>query len=246
MKFKQNVALLMSLAFAMCAEPATAQPHKRDSIPEVTLVITPRINSTGHFPFTGSYVNRNFNADINIFYERKTLGFFLFKSQDLEDKQSIINYLQPGIFKKVEITSTLKLRFFVGYLFTQTAGFRDPDSDYYAAVVAYWSPAREIRLEHTALFFDLRQDEKLANRFVFSYIENGFKFDAFVWHRLVFGDASPSTSASLSVNFPQIKLSGKVSIQSTVSYQGYLSRAKPGYAMRNGALFSISFPIAMR
>lgn len=235
----------MSLVFVVFAESAIAQ-SKRDTVPDVTFVITPRINSTGHFPFTGSYINKNFNADVNIFYERKTLGFFLFKSQDLEDRHSIVNYLQPGIFKKVEITPTLKLRFFVGYLLTQTAGFHDPDSDYYAAVVAYWSLGDKIQLEHTALFYDLSGDDKVANRFVFSYLERGFKFDLFVWNRLVFGDGSSSTSASLSVNFPKIRLSEKVSIQSTVSYQGYLTDEKPAYAMRNGVLFSVSFPIAVR
>ena len=238
------VAIFMFVAF--CFKPAMAQQHKSDSIPEVTFVITPRLNSTGHFPFTGSYINKNLNADINIFFERKTLGFFLFKSQDLEDRHSIVNYLQPGIFKKVELSSSFKLRFFVGYLLSQTQGFRDADSDYYAAVVAYWSLSEKIRLEHTALFFDLSQNEKLANRFVVSYLEHGFKFDAFVWHRLILGDGSSSTSASLSVNFPPIKFSDRVSIQSTISYQGYLTRAKPEYAMRSGALFSVSVPIAMR
>lgn len=242
-----NAKLISILLFvACCVKPAIGQQHKTDTIPEVTFVITPRINSTGHFPFTGSYINKNLNADINIFYERKTLGFFLFKSQDLEDKHSIVNYLQPGIFKKVQLSSNFKLRFFVGYLFAQTAGFRDPDSDYYAAVVGYWSIGENIRMEHTALFFDLAQREKLANRFVFSYLISGFKFDALVWNRLVFEEASHSTSASLSVNFPPIKLSDKVSIQSTISYQGYLSRAKPEYAMRRGALFSVSFPIAVK
>jgi hypothetical protein len=243
MRFKLTITLLLVM---YGFHNANAQQQKSDTIPEVTFVITPRLNSMGHFPFTGSYINRNFNADINIFFERKTLGFFLFKSQDLEDKHSIVNYLQPGLFKKVELIASFKLRFFVGYLFAQTQGFSDPDSDYYAAVVAYWTLGSKVRLEHTALFFDLSQTEKLANRFVFSYLERGFKFDVLVWNRLILYDGSSSTSASLSVNFPLIKISDKVSIQSTISYQGYLTRAKPEYAMRNGALFSVSMPIAMR
>ena len=239
-------AIAIFMLFVLCAGPALAQRHKRDTVPEVTFVITPRLNSTGHFPFTGSYINKNVNADINIFYERNTVGFFLFKSQDLEERHSIVNYLQPGIFKKVEITPSFKLRFYVGYLFAQTAGFHDDDSDYYAAVMAYWSPGSNVQLEYTALYFDLSKDEKLANRIVFSYLEHGFKFDALVWHRLVFGDGSSSISAALSVNFPQIRFSDKVSVQSTVSYLTYLTDAKPAYAMRRGVLFSISFPIAVK
>ena len=96
-----NFRIIVVFVFvAFCVRPSMAQQLKADTIPEVTFVITPRINSTGHFPFTGSYINKNVNADINIFFERKTLGFFLFKSHDLEEKNSIVNYLQPGIFKK--------------------------------------------------------------------------------------------------------------------------------------------------
>lgn len=242
----RNVYFLVFLVLGLCVNPAIAQQNNSDTIPDVTFVITPRLNSTGHFPFTGSYINKNVNADINIFYERKTLGFFLFKSQDLEDRHSIVNYLQPGLFKKVELSASFKLRFFVGYLFAQTQGFRDPDSDYYAAVVAYWSLGSNFRLEHTALFFDLTQNKKLANRFVFSYLTNGFKFDAFVWNRWIFEEATSSTSVSLSVNLPPIKLSDRVAIQSTVSYQSYLTREKPEYAMRSGVLFSVGVPVAGR
>ncbi len=242
----ETAILVIALTVALCVLPFSAAGSDQDSIPKVSFVITPRLNSTGHFPFTGSYINKNLNADINIFYERNTVGFFLFKSHDLEERHSIINYLQPGVFKKFEVNAQLKFRFFVGYLFAQASGFHDDDSDYYTAVVTYWSPGDKTHFEHTALLFDLTQSKKLANRFMFSYFLGGFKLETFIWHRWVLDAGSPAISAALAVNLPRVKLSDKVFIQTTFSYQGYLTHAKPVYAMRNGTLFSLAIPVGVR
>jgi hypothetical protein len=235
------VVTLVICGIAMLSHAAIAQ--QSDSISTKTFIITPRLNSGGYFPFTGAYINKNINADINIFYEDRIFGFFLFKSQDLKDPHSIVNYLQPGIFKKVEFNPNFKLRFFAGYLFSQAAGFRDKDSDYYTACVAYWTINEWFKLENTALFIDLSISPKLANRFVLSYQPGGFKFDLFVWERVVFSTGELSTSASLSVNFPSIKINDRISVQNTVSCQSYLTKSKPDFAMRDGVLFQVSVPI---
>ncbi|HMJ70303.1 MAG TPA: hypothetical protein VK508_15470 [Cyclobacteriaceae bacterium] len=235
------VAVLTICGVAMFTHTAIAQ--KSDSVSTRTLIITPRLNSGGYFPFTGAYINKNVNVDVNVFYEDRIFGFFLFKSQDLKDPHSIINYLQPGIFKKIQFSPNFKLRFFAGYLFSQTSGFRDKDSDYYTACVAYWTVNDRFKLENTALFFDLSVSAKLANRFVLSYEQSGFKIDLFVWERVVFSTGELSTSASLSVNFPPIRLNDRISIQNTISCQSYLTKTKPDFAMRDGVLFQVSFPI---
>jgi len=167
--------------------------------------ITPRFNSAGHFPFTGSLLNNNLNFDLNFFYEKNKFGFFVFKSVDLEDQHSYINYLQPGIFTKFELTTNLQIRMFVGYLLSQTQRFRDKDSDYYAAAAFYWSLSPSLKVEHTALFFDMSQSIKLANRFLVYYSINGFKIELFIWNRWEFEKQFNVTSASLALNFPTIK-----------------------------------------
>lgn len=235
-------AIIAVCSLAVCSSSIA---QESDSVSSKTLIITPRLNSRGYFPFTGAYINKNTNADVNIFYEDRIFGFFLFKSQDLEDPHSIVNYLQPGIFKKIQFTPQFKVRLFVGYLFSQTSGFRDRDSDYYAAAVAYWTIAERVKLENTALFYDLSIRVKLANRFVFSYEPGNFKIDLFVWERVVIETGELSTSASLAVNFPAIDLGKHVSIQSTLSFQSYLTKSKPDFAMRDGVLFQVSVPITV-
>ncbi len=134
---------------------------------------------------------------------------------------------------------------FFGYLFSQTTGFKDKDSDYYASTIVYWTINDHLKLENTALFFDLSQSAKLANRMLLSYQLKQFKFDLYVWQRVVFESNTYATSASLAINLPRIKLTDALYIQNTVSYQGYLTKEKPDWAMRNGLLVSVAFPITI-
>jgi len=130
-------------------------------------------------------------------------------------------------------------------VFSQTSGFRDSDSDYFSAAVAYWTISEKIKLENTALFFDLSQSKKLSNRVLVSILLKEFTIDFYVWHRVVFDVNSHSTSASVAVNFPKIKISENFSIQNTFSYLGYITETKPDFALRDGFLFSIAFPLAL-
>lgn len=209
-------------------------------------VITTRLHSMSHFPFTGSFLNRHLNVDINVFYERNRMGAFLFKAQDLEDRHGIVNYLQPGVFKRFPVGKKLTFTLFGGYLFTQTAGFSDKDSDVWGAFHTTWLINDHFKVENTALFFNITKPElsaQLANRTVFSALVKDFKFDFYLWHNIVFETNFQFTSAAVAVNFPKIHLSEKIKIQNSFMYQSYLSENKPSWAMRNGFLFSIAVPI---
>lgn len=216
----------------------------KDTTRHTVLVISPRLNSTGHFPFTGALINHHLNADINIFYDRHPVGFFLFKSQDLHEK-SIVNYLQPGVFATVKLNPSLKVRGFFGYLLSQAKGFRDEDSDYYTAATVYWDIAPGFRLENTALFYDLTLGTKLAERLLLSYQTKKYKLDLYVWHRMVLDEGNHSTSAMLAFTFPQVKLSDKTTLLLTSSYQSYLTTNRPGFALKNGFLFSLAMPVSV-
>jgi hypothetical protein len=236
-------------ALVLSDYPVFSQDQKQvatDSIPGPDLVITPRFNSAGHFPFTGALLNRNINFDLNVFFEHRGYGFFIFKSWDLEDKRSFVNYLQPGIFRKFQLAPEFAVRVFFGYVFSQTSGFRDKDSDYFTAAVGYWTINDKLKLENCALFYDLSQSAKLANRLLVSRDIKKFRIDFYVWHRIVFEQGIHATSASLALNFPRIKLSDALFIQTTFSYQGYITKTKPDFAMRDGFLFQVAFPLLVK
>lgn len=219
-------------------------PELADSVKKVgSFIITPRINSAGHFPFTGSLLNHNVNADLNLFFERKALGFFIFKSHDLKEKNSIVNYLQPGLFATLKLNSSLKARVFLGYIFSQAYSFRDADSDYYSAVSLYWDITKDLRVENTTLFYDLNQKMKVAERLLFSWRMKNAKIELYLWERIILGEQNYATSAMLSFTFPTLKISESVSIFFTSSYQRYLTENKPNFALTDGFLFSITMPV---
>jgi hypothetical protein len=234
------------LAIILITNSLFAQTRKsNDSTNRRTLVITPRINSAGHFPFSGALLNKNANIDLNIFYERNNYGFFIFQSVDLEDKRSFVNYLQPGVFRKFKMSESVQVRLFAGYVFSQTDGFRDKDSDFFTAPVIYWTIRPNLKFESTSLFFDFNHSTKLANRILMTYTIKNFRFEFYLWHRAVFEQNTHALSTSLALYPPKTKIAGNLSIQTSISYIGYLTDTKPDFARRDGFLFSVAFPLSL-
>ena len=205
--------------------------------------IIPRMHSAGYFPFTGALLNHNPVADVNVFFERKSWGFFVFQSVDLKDGQSYANYLQPGLFATKMLRPNMRLRAFVGYVFGQTTGFCDDDSDYYVAGQLNWTMPGNFRVENTLLFYDLTIGKKLANRFLVEWSPGKFRAGLYVWQRTELEKQFNSTSAALTVTFPIIKVTQKFSIEFSSSYMGYLSESKPSYALQRGAFFTLAVPL---
>ena len=208
-----------------------------------TLQIYPRLHSAGYFPFTGALLNQNPVADVNVFYERKSLGFFVFQSLDLKDRHSYANYFQPGVFATWRMHPAFKVRGFFGYIFSQARGFRDADSDYYAAATLYWDPSKHLSIQHTVLFYDYNIQRKLANRLLISCAYSKFKVDLFLWSRTVLVEKCQAISASLAITFPIIKVGEKTSIHITSAYMRYLTSYKPSFALDDGFIFTLGVPV---
>lgn len=213
---------------------------------KATLQIYPRLHSAGYFPFTGSLLNHNPVADVNIFYEKRSIGFFLFQSFDLKDRHSYANYFQPGVFVTLKVNPTFKVRSFFGYIFSQTQCFRDPGSDYYAATSFYWDPTKHLSIQNTVLFYDYNVQRKLANRVLVTVSYPRFKVDMFLWNRAVLAEKKQAVSASVAVTFPIVKLGDKTSIHVTTSYMRYLTSYRPSYALDDGFIVTLGMPVNIR
>ncbi|HEY5822760.1 MAG TPA: hypothetical protein VIT44_00250 [Cyclobacteriaceae bacterium] len=234
------------LIIVMCIILAThlQGQSKKDTTQLSSVIIVPRLNSAGYFPFTGALLNHNTNFDVNFVYEHQAFGLLLFKSVDLQEKKSPINYLQTALFKHFPVGKTTSLRVFFGYVFSQTQAFRDEkDSDYFGAVTFYWDINSRLRLENIILYNDITIQQKIVNRLLLMYTLNDFRFDFSIHERIVFETAHWSTSAVWTVNFPKLKLTKHLAAQTTVAYQNYLTHNRPGFALKNGFLFSLSFPL---
>ncbi len=239
-----SVAAILWIALSSNGPAPTDQPV--DSHSRAKLTINPRFHSAGYFPFTGALLNHNPVLDVNVFYENEAFGFFLFQSLDLADRHSYANYFQPGVFASFRVQPSLSIRAIFGYLFSQTQGFRDSDSDYYALAMANWGISKHLRLENTLQLYDYSHNKKLAYRLVLERSSRKFRASLFLWQRVVLGENFSSTSAALSFTFPILPLGEKGSLELTSSYMGYLSAVKPDFALANGFLFTLSVPITVK
>ena len=222
--------------------PVALNANPPDST-KASLLINSRLHSAGYFPYTGALLNHNPVADVNVFFEKKMFGFYVFQSLDLADRHSYANYLQPGVFATFRFHPSFRLRTFFGYIFSQTRGFRDPDSDFYAAATLTKDLSKHFRIENTALFYDYNIQKKLANRLSVSWSSQKFRADFYLWHRTVLDENKQAISASLALTFPILKLNKNTALQFTGAYLRYITAYRPSFALRDGFLFTIAVPV---
>jgi hypothetical protein len=217
---------------------------KTDSAKPYTLIISPRINSAGYFPFTGAVLNHNVNFDFTVVFEKADRGFVLFQSFDLQNKNSPINYFQPCLFEKFPLGASLSFGVYFGYLFSQMYSFSDKaESDYFGALTQNWAISKKMRLENTMLFGNLTTQMNLVNRLELLYTLDKFSVDFYLHERVVLETKDLSTSGAIAVNLPRVKLADKLFALATLTYNNYLSKNRPSYALENGFFFSLAFPI---
>lgn len=227
----------------VASSPWGAAESDRES---ATLTIHPRVHSAAYLPFSGALLNHNAVVDVNVYYEKKAFGFFLFQSVDLVDRHSHGNYFQPGVFASFRVQPSVRVRGIFGYVFSQTQGFRDSDSDYYGLTVVNWGISRRLRLENALQFYDYFVGKKLSDRLLVEWSSRKFRAGLYLWHRVVLDEHSRSTSGAVFITFPISKLGKRASIELTSSYMGYLSAVKPDFALQNGLLFTLAVPITVK
>lgn len=231
-----TLLILCSHAHLLKADPAG------DSIRTV-LNINPRIHSSGFFPFSGAILPASPVADLNIFMEKRRWGFFLFQSLDLKESHAVVNYLQPGLFAVFRPTPKLKIRTHFGYIFNQTQGFKDNDSDYFSGLQINWSLRPDLRIENSTLYYDWNVRSKMAHRLLVEYSKPRWRASGYVWYRKVFADSDGALSAAMAITWPIVRINTKSNLEFTTTYMGYVSDYLPSFARRSGVFFSVAVPI---
>lgn len=213
-----------------------------DSIRTV-LNVNPRVHSSGFFPFSGAILPASPVADLNIFMEKRRWGFFLFQSLDLNNPHAVVNYLQPGLFAVFRTSPKLKIRTHFGYIFNQTQGFKDNDSDYFSGLQVNWNLRPGLRIENSTLYFDWNIRSKMAHRFLVEYSKPRWRVSGYVWYRKVFADSDGALSAAAAITWPIIPISSKSNLELTTTVMGYVSDYVPSFARRDGIFFTVAVPI---
>jgi hypothetical protein len=236
------LGLLICFSLKTNAQDSIANSTKR------TLILTTKLHSTGHFPYSGSLLNHHVNGDVSLFFQKQNWGFFVFKALDFEDLQSDVNYLQTAVFRKTNLTRSFSLTPYAGYLFLQNRAFADFGSDVFMAL-STTVESQNLMIENTTLItnvFNKGYQRAMANRMEIRYAFKPMHVSWFIWHNMGLPDNGKQTlSTALAFRFPKVRWLAKIPLQSTLLFQSYLSNYKPDYAMRRGVVFSCVFPVAL-
>lgn len=206
--------------------------------------LTTKINSTGHFPYSGSLLNHHLNVDFTLYYRRHNLGFFIFKSFDLEDLSSDVNYLEPGVFARIPIGKKFTASPYAGFVFDQTESFADKSSDIFIALVTTFRE-NNIKIENTALIFNFLETGShryLTNRLEVNVSLKNATISWFAWHKTGLFGVKESVSTALSFKSPKLAFTKSLALESSIMFHTYLTCNKPSYALRRGVVFSLLFP----
>ena len=245
---KAIILLLLSLPFTGMRSLAQHTVSKADD-QSYSLVLTPKLHSAGHFPYSGSYINRNLNAELGLSYEGSMIGGFISKNIDLVDAHSSLNYATVGLFKSINLNRSIVLTPYLGYFFGQANSLMDTGSDSWAAVVVKFTVNKWFLIENTSLVSNLLQHAagtSLANRLNVRVTIKGFRFDSFTWYSHVFKQEPHFVSGGFSITTPDWKINDNISVKTQVAMLQQLSLEKPASAKKRGLVVSLIVPIELK
>jgi hypothetical protein len=194
------------------------------------------------------YVNRHFNGELNLQYERGKFGAFLSKAFDFTDRRSGINFATVGVYYSLPISRSFKFRPYVGYFLQQRRSLADGGSDMWAAAEFQWDVADRIMLKNTMLFGNLARPDgtvTLSNRINARAALGKFKLDLYVWYTKMFVPSPHFVSASLAVTSPDWSVTNALSVRVQLSALQQISRHRPENTMARGILLSVIVPLEL-
>ncbi len=226
--------LLLSCCLALGFK-CVAQQHmsKADNEQPYSLLLTAKVHSTGHSPFSGSYFNHHSNGEIGLLFKTRQIGALISKNVDFADVHSSINYTTVGFFKSFQLNESVKLTPYIGYFLRQSHSFMDDNSDAWTCLVARVNVNRWLAIENSTLVGNLiRHYSKasLANRINATISIWKFKLDAYTWYTHAFNSASHFVSASLAITSPDWRITETVSARLQVAVMQQISNEIPKVA----------------
>lgn len=219
---------------------------KADKQQPYSFLVTAKLHSTGHSPYSGIYLNHHANAEVGLLYKYGQSGAFISKNVDFVDVHSGVNFTTIGIFKSFQLSESFKLTPYLGYFFKQSHSFMDENSDMWACIVARFTINRWLAYENTALLGNLIRhysNASLANRMNVILLIGKFKLDAYAWYNHSFNSGPHFLSTSLALTSPDWVISKTISARVQVAMMQQISNEKPDGCMKRGGLISLIVPM---
>jgi hypothetical protein len=225
----------------------SVESDKKDSLQHWN--IKPRIFSGGYFGLAGLLFNRNIMTDLSVTYTSRYGSLMAFKSQDLEDSQSAVNYMFAGYFKALRITNRFYVTPFAGYYTPQTDRPIEKDgSSAIFSLTGTYSFGR-FTLDNTVIGSNLTNKsgaETMINRLEIRYRNSYMSVSAFTWYsryNISTGGYGEYLTGSAEVNFHELRVSEKLKLNCGVTAYRYFKGSDSEALPRGGLIFSLSLPI---
>lgn len=195
-------------------------------------------HSASLYFFTGTVDQSHPSFDALFIYDRKTWGGFAFKSLDLIDHKTGVNYAMAGIHKIFNIGQAWSVMPTIGINLNQNYTMADKGSDFIFDMAISYKINPHFTVSNDALFqnIGITKDYNWTNRLKLSYHQTDFYLSALVWERNRAFHNPGYLSAGLDAGYNIIKLSHKSNLFIGISNIYMLQSDIP---RRNGFMFNL-------
>ncbi|MFM8740858.1 MAG: hypothetical protein ACKOC0_11735 [Cytophagales bacterium] len=205
--FVTIIILFACTPLAAFAEADSTQSKKQT--PSAHWRINSRMHSKGIFTYGGWLGSDNPTFDVNLIYERKKWGLFVFKGLDLVDHYTFYNFSLISVFKNIKVTNKVTVTPYVGSFLEQAKDFADKGSDAVCIVITTVRLHPQLTAEHMALFGNLILEPEFrdwVNRFRLTYTRKHLDVVTSLWHNNQVFDNSGYSTAGINIAYSRAKL----------------------------------------
>jgi hypothetical protein len=238
-----SVGLFTIYCMAASAENKayTDSLNVRQSQP-VTWSLNSQIHSASLYFFTGSVDQQDQSFDMLFIYDRKSWGGIIYKSFDVLNSATGVNYAILALHKHFKIDDNLQVTPNVGVNLNQNRSFADAGSDLMVDMALDYNIGKYFMLSGDAIFqnIGITSDHNWTNRLKLSFSDNRFDTAVLLWDRNRVFNNSGYLSSGISAGYSGFKLTPTanlgLSAQSIIMLQSDTKK-------RNGFMFSMALII---
>jgi hypothetical protein len=239
MKAVQLIIFLLACVGQLRAFPEDSIKRKSQ------LQISPRFNTAGMAPVSGTIINTHANVDVTLTYVKNRFALNFANAVDLEDQRSEMNYFFINVRYRLSLTRKLSMSPFMAFYSEHAHQLFDRGSDANAGMLLSLEHKR-MRIEAFALFVRITHaaDAKDAiNRLEVKYNLRYLTVSGFVYHNARYFDSRERVCIGFKVAMPEFPIANNLRARSDItgSFKAY---EYPKTSTLSGVFLSLVLPMS--
>jgi len=223
---------------------STAQAAK-DSMRKNAPSFTLGLHSQGFVPFSGSVLNRHAMFDALFIVPVKPVTFFLYKSLDIQDYRTDLNYITTGFLKTYNLSGSFSLTTAAFYCISQAGSVMDSTSDAGFIIKATYNISKVVSVENTEMFSNLTKStlqKDFVSRLQISYQSKMLDVSISAWYNTPLWNNTVYVSVSPEVIFKQLAVTKHINMSASLAYFN-MPVKNTTCAISNTFIFSFKAPL---